>query len=153
MDLCTKRTLPIPHRIADYINNLLAKDSVIFSKTQYQCIKEWTPKNIWGWCLFSLTMMSYLASGVFVNSFIMSRFGTYGPFFSFLKSPKCEFYEQKDFSPGTVKFFGSLLESFFHLGLESFSKILLEFTVSRRWMSAVSKKKGSTTFSFGQYLK
>ena len=113
MDLWTKRTLPIPHRIADYINNLLAKDSVIFSKTQYQCIKEWTPKNIWGWCLFSLTMISYLASGVFVNSFIMSRFGTYGPFFSFLKSPKCEFYEQKDFSPGTGKFFGSLLESFF----------------------------------------
>ena len=108
MDLWTKRTLPIPHRIADDINNLLAKDSVIFSKKNINALKS-EYLNIWGWCLFSLTMISYLASGVFVNSFIMSRFGTYGPFFSFLKSPKCEFYEQKDFDLERESF----LERFF----------------------------------------
>ena len=123
MDLWTKRTLPIPHRIADDINNLLAKDSVIFSKKNINALKS-EYLNIWGWCLFSLTMISYLASGVFVNSFIMSRFGTYGPFFSFLKSQKCEFYEQKDFDLERESF----LERFFTWDWKVFWKDFLPGT-------------------------
>ena len=160
MDLWTKRTLPIPHRIADDINNLLAKDSVIFSKTQYHALKS-EYLNIWGWSLFSLTMMSYLASGVFVNSFIMSRFGTYGPFFSFLKSQKCEFYEQKDFDLERESF----LERFFtwdwkasqRFSLNSQSVVgecrqcLKREGVDNILFSTISKSMGRQHFLFGRW--
>ena len=104
-----------------------------------------------------LKFFKYLASGVLVNNFMISRFGTYGPLFSFLKTIKmsrcqdeCPVFLKKDHL-GLVESSKNILSNIFfknddqmvfrkvHLGLESFSNILLELTVRRRWMSAVSE--------------
>ena len=105
--------------------------------------------------------LKYLASGVLVNNFMISRFGTYGPLFSFLttiKMSRCQDEMSSVFEKGSPEARRELLKYSFkyqfkylcqkrgpmgsrkvHLGLESFSNILLEFTVRRRWMSAVSE--------------
>ena len=55
------------------VSKLWSSNINVFSLTPHALVRMMTQ---WG---------THLASGVLVNSFMMSLFGTYGPFFSFLK--------------------------------------------------------------------
>ena len=138
------KALPRPYCISD--------DRIDLELYNYQNMNSLKSKKI-SW----LKLLKYLASGVLVNNFMISRFGTYGPLFSFLKTIKmsicqdeCLVFLKKDHL-GLVESSKNILSNNFfknydqmvfrkvHLGLESFSNILLELTVRRRWMSAVSE--------------
>ena len=69
------KALPHPYCISDDRND--------FELSNYYNMDSLKSKeNNW------IKFLKYLASGVLVNNFMISRFGTYGPLFSFLKTIK-----------------------------------------------------------------
>ena len=73
-----------PFKVKLYL--ILIASLMIGLTLNYQTIRIWT---LWKAKKISwLRFLNYLASGVLVNNFMISRFGTYGPLFSFLKTIK-----------------------------------------------------------------